>query len=361
MNDIKSSGEGLNFSQLINNIPENHFIIDKQNRVISKNVINKSNSYYIDGYINCINSETPLQTSDCKKCTLNKLIKYTFETGKNIEDGICKIKSSENEVIVEKKYLVCTKFIDKEKIFVHLKQIDTDLDNNNLATKYHNKNKIFSIIAHDLKSPFNTMIGYTELLKKKSHVYSPEKISLIAEKLNLIALNTFNLLENLLLWTNFHENRIKICKENLNFIEIINPTIVFFRELIDSKQISIKIDDAESTIFADKIMLQYVLRNLIHNAIKFTENNGTVIIKISKNRKNIIISVIDDGIGISENTLANIFDNNILTTTQGTNYEKGTGLGLQLCKEFIELHNGKLWVESKKGEGSKFCFSIPDY
>jgi signal transduction histidine kinase len=226
------------------------------------------------------------------------------------------------------------------------------------------KDKFFSIIAHDLKSPFNTMLGFSQLLiedfDKQEKDEQKKFISYIYESTK----NTFTLLENLLLWARSQRGHIKFNpkKENLNLL--INETISVVKQMALKKSIIIN-NEVSKDIFllADKNMLSTVIRNLLSNAIKFTPKKGNINIKVDiieneKNEKIAKVIIEDNGVGISLKKQANLFSASEKTSTKGTENETGTGLGLILCKEFIEIHKGKIWVESEDKKGSKFIFTL---
>ncbi len=227
------------------------------------------------------------------------------------------------------------------------------------------KDKFFSIVAHDLKSPINSAIGFAELLYQKFDNYTVEKqkefISIIRNGLS----NTYKLLENLLLWSRTQKGTIDFSPDWVNLYWITTDTINLLKQAADNKEISINNSIPESTlIFADKNMLLTIMRNLISNAIKFTGHGGNVLVesKVCANgdeKSYTQIMVKDDGIGICSDRHETLFDISVETTTKGTDDEFGTGLGLILCKEFVTMHKGKIWVESNCGEGSKFYFSLP--
>jgi len=222
------------------------------------------------------------------------------------------------------------------------------------------KDKFYSIISHDLKNPFNGIIGFSELIMSNAHKGYGEKIFKFAESINISAIQAYKLLENLLEWSMLHKNELKVKKELFILKQIVDEVINELKTISEKKQILIKnqIND-EIILEADTNMLMCIFRNLITNSLKFTDLNGEVIISAVKNSAEIIISVEDNGIGMEKNILQNLFIANKIKSKKGTNNEHGTGLGLTLCKEFIEKHNGKIWVESEVNKGSKFNFSIP--
>jgi signal transduction histidine kinase len=224
------------------------------------------------------------------------------------------------------------------------------------------KDKFFSIIAHDLKNPFSTIIGFSEMLNEEIDEDQPPKIREFASLINVSAVQTLKLLENLLEWANSQNGKIPFNPQQLLVNELIEEEFVILKEMANEKKIELKCSiPSHLIVLADKNMLKTVLRNLISNAIKFTYRNGEVEVKASVNNDMVEIAVRDNGIGMSEVTKAELFkiDNN--ASTPGTENEKGTGLGLFLCKEFVEKHGGKIWAESEPGKGSVFLFKLPSF
>jgi signal transduction histidine kinase/ligand-binding sensor domain-containing protein len=222
------------------------------------------------------------------------------------------------------------------------------------------KDKFFSIIAHDLKNPFNTIIGLSDLMQEPGNLESPDQLRKYSSLINASAVQTFRLLENLLEWANSQRGKIQFLPVPVNINEIIKEEFSLVGEMASGKNIRlISYINDPLTVIADKNMLRTILRNLITNGVKFTENSGEVRINSLILDKTVEISVTDNGIGISEDTISKLFRIDGDLSTYGTNNERGTGLGLFLCKEFVEKHGGKIWCESKKGAGSVFRFLLP--
>lgn len=223
------------------------------------------------------------------------------------------------------------------------------------------KDKFFSIIAHDLRGPFNGIIGLSELLLENDNQLKPKETNEFIQLIHQSSKNVYSLLENLLTWAQSQTGSLEFSPKKIEISPIINKTISLLDNIAKSKNIRIesKIKNEEYA-FADKDMLETIFRNLISNAIKFTENNGEVQLSITRENNQIVFSVQDNGIGIPPEKITNLFAINHRNTTSGTNDETGTGLGLMLCKDFVKKHGGKIWVESEMGKGSNFKFSIPD-
>ena len=222
------------------------------------------------------------------------------------------------------------------------------------------KDKFFSIIAHDLKNPFNAIIGFSGILKEGIKTSDNEAIKEYAGMINNSAVQTFRLLENLLDWANSQRGTILFNPVSINFNELLDEEFNVLNDLANGKNIELKsICSGNLIIIADKNMVKTILRNLISNAIKFTHKNGRVEVNTITNNNYVEISIKDNGIGMTKETMAKLFRIDANLSKPGTENEKGTGLGLFLCKEFVEKHGGKIWVESESGKGSIFKFILP--
>jgi len=236
------------------------------------------------------------------------------------------------------------------------------------------KDKFFSIIAHDLKSPFNSILGFSEMLKDEARNLDIDSIVQYAGIINASALHTFELLENLLDWARMQQGRIPFEPQKFLLNSIVSSEIEGLKNNADQKNIKLINHIHENLIInADENMISTVLRNLISNAIKFTPKGGQVKVEakvevenevevedeVKDEKSKVVISVSDTGIGMKPETIEKLFKIETSFTTRGTENEKGTGLGLLLCKEFIEKHRGTIWVESMEGMGSLFSFVLP--
>jgi signal transduction histidine kinase len=222
------------------------------------------------------------------------------------------------------------------------------------------KNLFISILSHDMRSPFTVILGYSELLLENIRKIDINEIENFANNINTAAQNTYSLLEDILLWARTQQGRIPFKPQILSFADICKNILEILNQKADSKNILINLNAPDGiNIFADVDMLKTIMRNLVSNAIKFTNKNGTINISAVENSENVTISVTDTGIGIEPGSLTKLFDISQNHTTRDLSGEKGTGLGLVLCKEFIEKHGGKIWVESEQGKGSEFKFTLP--
>lgn len=222
------------------------------------------------------------------------------------------------------------------------------------------KDKFFSIISHDLKSPFNSIIGLSNLLVEQIKNKDIEGIDLYGNLIIKSSNKAMDLLLNLMEWSRSQCGRIEFNPERFNLKETIYEITALYDGIAGQKGIVIKNNlPPKATVFADKAMINTVLRNLISNAIKYTKPGGDISISILEQEKEILFSIKDTGVGISKVSIEKLFLIDQCFSTSGTNNETGTGLGLILCKEFIERHGGKIWAESQPGEGSVFFFNLP--
>ncbi len=227
----------------------------------------------------------------------------------------------------------------------------------------HSKDKLFSIIAHDLKSPFTGFMGLTEVISKDIDDLTKEEIVVMADAMNSSAKNIYELLINLLEWSRLQGGLIELNIEPLNLKRNIDVNLNLSKHQADKKQISL-INEVDESLYvlSDKNLLNTLLRNLISNAVKFTNINGYVKLYVQNvTTKEVTFCVEDNGIGMDEEALNSLFRIEKHYTTLGTNNEKGTGLGLILCKELIDKLNGHISVESQKGVGTKFFITLPKY
>ncbi|MBI5539005.1 MAG: tetratricopeptide repeat-containing sensor histidine kinase [Bacteroidia bacterium] len=243
-----------------------------------------------------------------------------------------------------------------------LEQINKKLieSEQNLIELNATKDKFFSIIAHDLKNPFNALLGFSQLLERNYDTYTKTEIK---EYINVIyesSQSLFKLLDNLLQWSRTQTGSITYNPEIFNLLPVVKQEITYLQFYADKKKIAIKVTvDSTISAFADKNIISTVIRNLINNAIKFTNSNGKVEIRAVETLNEIEVSIADTGVGIDADDLEKLFQLNSSISNKGTANEEGTGLGLLLCKEFIERNGGRIWANSNKGKGSTFYFTLP--
>lgn len=219
------------------------------------------------------------------------------------------------------------------------------------------KDKFFSIISHDLRSPINALAGLLDLLDKGA--VKPEEMHKHTQELKIRFNHTRTLLNNLLDWTLLQMDKLNLQAARINLFKIVEENIQLLTST-QNKNIKIINDVPSNAIgFADSNTINLVIRNLMTNAIKFTNDGGHVIVAAREHGTEWLVSVKDNGVGIKPEVLEILFDKTAPYTTRGTANEKGTGLGLILCKEFVEKNGGKIWVESEEGKGSTFWFTLP--
>ncbi|WP_374164642.1 MASE3 domain-containing protein [Arcticibacter sp. MXS-1] len=222
------------------------------------------------------------------------------------------------------------------------------------------KDKFFSIIAHDLKNPFTSLLGYSQLLAKSASNLSSDRIQQLAERLNESARQTYTLLENLLNWARIQTRNLSPVKRPLLPEELVEEARRICEPVAVAKGIDIVADRlASAKVMADRQMINTVFRNLINNAIKFSFPGGNIQVGAEDMRQYVLFYVSDSGTGIEDSVKEKILRIDSAFSRAGTANEKGTGLGLILCKEFVELHGGKIWFESQYNHGTTFYFTLP--
>jgi len=223
-----------------------------------------------------------------------------------------------------------------------------------------NKDKFFSLISHDLRSPFTSLLGMTNLLTEEYENMTDEEIKRGLENISNSSRLVFNLLENLLHWSRLQMNRIEFNPVRINLHDLIREIFILLKNNASEKEIELinnVPDDCE--ISADINMFHSVFQNLTSNSIKFTKNNGTITVSVKDSDDYLSIILSDTGIGIKKENISRLFKIGEHFSTLGTNHEKGTGLGLVLCKEMVEKNNGKIKVESEIGKGTTFIIDLP--
>ena len=233
-------------------------------------------------------------------------------------------------------------------------ELNKQLEISNIA-----KDKLFSIIAHDLKNAFSPLLASSDLLKKAIKESKTDKIIDFSSRISSSAINAYKLLENLLNWSKMQIGKTQLQPKSFKLNFNILKTISLFVESCKQKQIELDYNmDDSIMVYADPNMVDTIIRNLLSNAIKFTSPNGKIEISVKSKDDYALICVSDNGIGIEQDKLKNIFDIASDYKEIGTIGEKGTGLGLNLCKYLVERNKGKIWVESLRDQGTSFYFTI---
>jgi len=259
------------------------------------------------------------------------------------------------EELQESKDLMEKNAFDLVEINVKIEESEQKLKDLNAQ-----KDKFFSIISHDLKSPFVALLGYTEILLEEFNTLTQNEIKEFISSINKASRNVFNLLENLLEWSRIQTGRIVYIPDYINIHKIVLSVLDLLEENAKRKNILMqnKIEN-NSFAYADDNMVNTIIRNLVSNAIKFTEESGRISIISERVNDNLVLSVKDTGLGMTADTISKLFKIDVHHTTIGTGKEKGTGVGLILCKELVEKNGGEIWVESEPGKGSEFKFTLP--
>lgn len=277
--------------------------------------------------------------------------------------GVIVVQDYENEKAFGEEEVQILTFVSEQIAIAIERKRHTDEINRiaeELRQLNNTKDKFFSIIAHDLRNPFITILGFTDLLLTDYKELDESEIIFYLEEMKKSAEISHNLLQNLLQWSRSQTGRIEFNPTKILLKNLVNVNLELLQPTAANKEIQIKSEVVDDIyVQADEDMLNTIIRNLITNAIKFTPKGGTITIAAKEVGKYAEISVEDTGVGMSEATMANLFRLDTTHSTLGTNQEAGTGLGLILCKEFVEKHDGKIWVESKLGVGSKFIFYLP--
>ena len=223
------------------------------------------------------------------------------------------------------------------------------------------KDKFFSIIAHDLKSPFQAIMAFSDILVEQVREKDYEGIDEYAGYILQSSKRAMDLLTNLMEWSRSKTGRMDYNPENFELVEFLGDIVPLYDDIAGQKSITLHRNLPTNTlVFADKDMISTVFRNLISNAIKYTKPGGKITLTIKAEMEGTVVSVQDTGIGIPDRMIGRLFCIDQSYSTAGTNNEQGTGLGLILCKEFVEKHGGTIWVDSEVDKGSTFSFTLPE-
>jgi len=234
-----------------------------------------------------------------------------------------------------------------------------------MTAKSENVNLLLSIIAHDLRNPFNAIIGLTSILLDNLPERSLIEINKFITLINTESKQAFFLLEDLLAWAKSQQDKVLFNPQPLNLPEVCRDVVCNISVYADEKQIAINLNPEPAAhpepiiVTADKNMIKTVIRNLISNAVKFSIPGSAIQIQTESQDHEVAVAVIDHGVGIEEKNMKKLWSISEKYTTPGTANERGNGLGLILCKEFVEKHGGRIWAESEPGNGSRFIFTLP--
>jgi signal transduction histidine kinase len=345
--------------EVLNEAQESYLFLSKTNKELSNY---KEALQYFKKYV-------AIKTSIFSKETHIKIANIEAEREIGLRDKKIEIQNLKIKSEARKVYLLFTStgavllllglffwlYISKRKANSQLNDKNKIISNINKQ-----KDKFFSIIAHDLRGPFNGFLGLTELLAEEIDAMEKEEIQFAATTMRSSAKNLNSLLENLLEWSRMEQGLIPFEPQENILLPVVNECIATLEAAANKKEIKIQTHITEEiNVFADNNILHAVIRNFLSNAVKFTPKGGTIRIQGKENDQNTTISIKDSGIGMNSKILDNLFRLDVQTNRKGTEDEPSTGLGLILCKEFVEKHGGKIWVESEEGKGSTFYFSFP--
>ncbi|HEX2985006.1 MAG TPA: PAS domain-containing sensor histidine kinase [Ignavibacteriales bacterium] len=279
-------------------------------------------------------------------------LKYTNEKTETQNNALNYMEELESS-----KFLLEQKANELAKLNVKLLESESALKQSN-----QNKDKFFSIISHDLRNPLHALLSATELLADEVESLEQDEIVLFATSINKSAKNMFSLIENLLQWSRIQLGKLKPVFTKVNLYETASQTINYLTGAAQAKKIQLKNEiDRKIYVLADPNMLNSIIQNLMSNSIKFTNSEGEVKINARISGSDIIVTVSDTGIGMDKDDLENLFKLQNLTSRQGTANEKGTGLGLIICKELVEINKGEIWAESEPEKGSSFYIKLNKY
>lgn len=319
-----------------------------------------------DYEINILKTEKIAQELEIRKTRLQKYISFSV-VFLLIISGIFVIINLLNKRIANQKLLSQNRQIESqnEKLLTfneQLSELNIELKESQkeLSTSNKTKDRFISILAHDLRNPLHNIMGQSFLLSS-SYLKLGEKDRIkFAKEINISTNHLNRLLDNLLEWARSQSKRIEFSPKIFDLRNVVQNVETVLNNLANEKSITIenKVPHA-LTIYADQAMIETIIRNIVSNSIKFTNANGLITIESFCEGNEIVTKITDNGIGISEENLSKIFKLDHNLKTKGTKNESGTGLGLIICKEFTDLHKGRIWVESKPGKGTSFFFTIP--
>ena len=348
---------------LISAIPDMMFMLSRQGVYLDYKADIESLSYQMQSIIGKKNRDImPPEFCDL----IDEKINLTLQTGQMQvfeyqlqlpSKEICEyearmVSGSSDEVIAIVRDVTERKKSERAMKFKNVQLIESNTE----------KDKFFSIIAHDLRSPFNAFLGFTRVMVEELENMSLEEIKKIVVSMRKSATNLYSLLENLLEWSMMHRGMTRFNPQSIPLALKIKESIELIIGSAQKKEIEISFDTSDDlSVFADVHMFETVIRNLITNAVKFTRKKGRITVSAEKSGGNTVeICVHDTGVGMSRAMVDNLFRLDGQTNRKGTEGEPSTGLGLIICKDFIEKHGGKILAESEEGKGSTFCFTLPE-
>ncbi|MFW5774409.1 MAG: ATP-binding protein, partial [Tangfeifania sp.] len=344
----------------------NHLFTELFGKKPYKNLINpdleklrqlpvKENNFVFEGYLT-IGDYSKLNTSLLAHVYRknNQLLIVALEDPAGLQEQNTKLQQLNREINNLQRQLI------KEKR--NLEDALSELDETNRKLKIVNrqKDKFFSVIAHDLRSPFSSILGFAEILKDNLDDFTQEEIKKYTGLLHKSTNNTYRLLINLLDWSSVQRKKIKFTPEKTSISELTSKILNLFHDQAHQKDIRFKKQVPENLEWnIDRNMVTSILRNLISNAIKFSLRNSEITVSAEEKNNELKFSVSDYGIGMKPEKAKNLFKNDFNESERGTENEKGTGLGLSLAREFVDIHKGTIWAESEPEKGTTISFTIP--
>lgn len=315
----------------------------------------KENSLIFEGHLTIgdySNLNTSLQAHVYRKD--NQLLIMAREDSGGLQEQNTKLQQLNREINNLQRQLIR----EKRNLEDTLNQLDEA--NRDLKKINRQKDKFFSIIAHDLRSPFSSILGFTEILREDINDLSREQIATYADHIYKSSFNTFNLLVNLLEWASLQRDATRFNPEKISFNQLFEEVLSLMKEQAAQKNITIRTKlPGNIEWVADKNMVTSILRNIISNALKFTPREGEVEIAVTRKKNQLEFSVSDTGTGMTKEVSNRLFSGDFNESGFGTENEKGSGLGLSLCKEFVEMHGGEIGVESELNKGTTIRFTLP--
>jgi signal transduction histidine kinase len=359
---VKESAE--KYIELYNSLPVGYFTLSKSGIIIELNLcgsqmLEKDQTSLRGSQIGFfITDDTRPQFNLFLANTFNGITKQLCEVclGNSQNSTVCvrltgAVSSNEGEC-----HISAVDISDLRKVELEIKQ-----KNKELSILNAEKDKLFTLLAHDLRSPFTAFLGLTEILEKKTNELKHESIRNIASSLKRSAANVFHLVENLLVWARLQQGLATFNPEIILLADAISNSIEAHFDFASQKDLDFQVQiPPEMFVYVDLVMLESILRNLLTNAMKFSKRGGSISIKARVVDANFAeITITDNGIGMSPELMSNIFSINNNSGRSGTEGEQSTGLGLVLCKDFVEKNGGTIWVKSAEGKGSAFSFTLP--
>lgn len=365
-NDEKKIHESEDhYRKLIQNMDEGVLLFDDQGLIVSANnaakrileiedeLLNKTADYF-PNFINCESglsfpkNELPHSIAIKSQQPVSNVIMGIRLKGKT---KWVKTHAVPLDLGEQKRTFVLVTFSDISS----LKHKNQQLEESNAT-----KDKFISIMAHDLKSSFNVIMGYTELLKDASKRNDAEGIGTMASHAHNSAIQTLGLLENLLDWSRAQTGHLEFNPETIDLKQLLDDVMLMQNNLAEQKSVNIEVEIQHcKAIIADRNMMSTILRNVVSNAIKFTHHGGNIKVSCKKAESAWYLIIEDDGIGMDEAQVKNLFDSKSVRSKSGTKGESGTGLGLKVCKDFVDFHKGRISANSQPGKGTSIHIEIP--